>query len=136
MNYWLVKTEPGDYSWQDLVKDGTTPWDGVRNYAARLHLKAMAVGDLAFVYHSVKEKRIMGIAKVTQTYFQDPTTDDDRWVAVQLDAYKPLDNPVTLAQIKAEPDLQDILLIKISRLSVMPVSENHFNKILTMQNPD
>ncbi|MCH5597586.1 EVE domain-containing protein [Niabella ginsengisoli] len=102
MAYWLIKSEPFKYSWDQLVKDKKTVWDGVRNYAARLNLRAMKKGDLAFFYHSNEGTEIVGIAKIVKEAFQDPTTDDDRWVAVEVAPHKKLKNPVTLAQIKAE----------------------------------
>lgn len=132
MQYWLVKTEPGDYSFEDLMKDKETPWDGVRNYQARNNLKLMEPGDAVLVYHSVKQKEVVGLAKVTAAFFQDPTTDDDRWVAVQLAADKPLTHPVSLAQIKAEPSLSEIALVRNSRLSVMPLEKGEFETIIAL----
>ena len=119
--YWLVKSEPETYSWDDLVRDKRTAWTGVRNYAARLHLKAMQPGDEVFFYHSGEAKSIVGTAKVTKAAFPDTTADEDGWVAVELAAVKPLKRPVTLAQIKAEPSLKDMKLVRESRLSVSPV---------------
>jgi predicted RNA-binding protein with PUA-like domain len=130
--YWLVKTEPGNYSWDDLVNDKSTFWDGVRNYQARNFMKEMKKGDRVLVYHSVNEKRIMGIAEVIKEWYQDPTTDDDRWVAVDIQAVEPLENKVTLAQIKSEPALEKLMLVRNSRLSVMPVSFDNFHKIVEM----
>ncbi len=130
MNYWLIKSEPGAYSWDDFVKLGRDHWDGVRNYQARNNMKLMQIGDEAFFYHSVNEKQIIGIAKVVKEYYQDPTTDDDRWVVVDLVPVKKLENPVTLAQIKAEEKLEGMALIKNSRLSVMPVSKEHYQIIM------
>jgi predicted RNA-binding protein with PUA-like domain len=130
--YWLVKTEPGNYSWDDLVRDKSTFWDGVRNYQARNFMKEMKTGDKVLVYHSVNEKRIMGIALVTKPWYQDPTTDDDRWVAVDIQAVEPLENKVTLAQIKNEPALEKIILVRNSRLSVMPVSVDDYHKIIDL----
>ncbi|MCV9385749.1 EVE domain-containing protein [Reichenbachiella ulvae] len=132
MNYWLVKSEPNAYSWDDLVKLGRDHWDGVRNYAARKHMQTMSEGDHVLFYHSVKEKSIVGIAKVVREHYPDPTTDDDRWVAVDLEPVKKLEKPVTLDQIKAEKELSDMVLLKISRLSVQPVTEFEFNFILKM----
>lgn len=132
MQYWLVKTEPGNYSFEDLMKDKETPWDGVRNYQARNNLKLMEPGDAVLVYHSVKQKEVVGLAKVTSSFFQDPTTDDDRWVAVQLEVDRPLKNPVSLAQIKAEPSLSEIALVRHSRLSVMPLEKAEFEQLLSM----
>lgn len=132
MNYWIVKTEPGAYSWQDLEKDGGTPWDGVRNYQARNNLKEMKKGDLVLVYHSVKQKEVVGISKVTKEYFQDPTTEDDRWVAVQLEPIEELKNPVSLATIKGDKALQEIKLVKQSRLSVIPINKKDYDRILEL----
>ncbi|MCG8310482.1 MAG: EVE domain-containing protein [Cytophagales bacterium] len=130
MNYWLVKSEPGTYSWDDFVKLGRDHWDGVRNYQARNNMKLMKVGDEVLFYHSVNEKRIVGLAKVVKEFYQDPTTDDERWVVVDLVPVKKLDKPVTLAQIKADPSLEGIALIRHSRLSVMPIDAAHYNIIL------
>lgn len=132
MNYWLVKTEPGHYSWEQLAKDGSTAWDGVRNYQARNNLKEMQKGDLVLMYHSVGPKEVMGIAKVAKTWFQDPTTDDDRWVAVQLKRHKSLKKPVSLDTIKEVQSLQKIALIRQSRLSVMPLDADAFHTILAL----
>ena len=132
MNYWLLKTEPGAYSWDDLEKDKGTFWDGVRNYQARNNLKAMEVGDLALYYHSVNEKRVVGVAKVTKAYYQDPSTDDDRWVAVDIVPEYKLANPVGLAAIKADDRLEKMVLVNNSRLSVQPVREEEFNIILQL----
>ena len=128
-NYWLLKTEPGTYSWDDMLKDKTTFWDGVRNYQARNNLKLMKSGDIAFFYHSVNEKRIMGIAKIITEYYQDPTTDDDRWVAVDIEAIKPFKRPVTLQEIKQDDRLSEMVLVNNTRLSVQPVTEEEFNII-------
>lgn len=132
MQYWLVKTEPGNYSFDDLMKDKETPWDGVRNYQARNNLRLMQPGDAVLVYHSVHQKEVVGIAKVTASFFQDPTTGDDRWVAVQLAADRPLKHFVSLAQIKAEPVLSEIALVRHSRLSVMPLEKAEFDMIVSM----
>lgn len=132
MNYWLVKSEPFKYSWDDLVKDGSTYWDGVRNYQARNNLKAMTKGDLVLYYHSNEGKEVVGVAKVTKEFYQDPTTDDDRWVVVDVEPVNKLNNPVTLAAIKQEPRLEDIPLVTQSRLSVMPVNKKHFDTIIKM----
>jgi len=130
--HWLVKSEPFKYSWDDLVKDGSTYWDGVRNYQARNNLRAMKVGDYAFYYHSNVGKEVVGIAKVTRSAYQDPTTDDDRWVVVDVVPVKPLKTPVTLAQIKADSKLQKIPLVTHSRLSVMPLEKPDFERILEL----
>ncbi len=132
MNYWLVKSEPFKYSWEELVKDKWTYWDGVRNYAARLHMKAMKVGDLVLFYHSNEGLEVVGYAKVIKEYYQDPTTDDDRWVAMDIEAVEALKNPVTLKQIKADEKLTDMALVKISRLSVSPVTKKEFDHILKL----
>ncbi len=132
MAYWLVKSEPDAYSWQQLVKDKETSWDGVRNFAARIHLKAMKKGDEVFYYHSNEGTDIVGIAKVSKEFYQDPTTDDDRWVSVMLKPVKALKKPVTLADIKANKKLQNMALVRIGRLSVQPVSDEEWNIILEM----
>ena len=132
MNFWLVKQEPSKYSWDQFVKDKGTYWDGVRNYQARNNLQKMKKGDLLLFYHSVVGKDVRGIAKVSKEYYPDPTTDDPRWVVVDLKPVKPMSIPVTLDDIKAQPNLSDIALIKQSRLSVMPLSKNEFKTILKM----
>jgi len=132
MAYWLVKSEPDTYSWQQLVKDKETSWDGVRNYAARIHLKAMKKGDEVFYYHSNEGTDIVGIAKVSKEFYQDPTTDDDRWVSVIIKPVKALKEPVSLAEIKANKKLQNMALVRIGRLSVQPVTEEEWNIILEM----
>ncbi len=134
MNYWLVKQEPSKYSWEQFVDDGSTYWDGVRNYQARNNLKEMKKGDRVFFYHSVTGKEIKGIAQVTKEAYPDPTTDDDRWVVVDLKPVKAMKTPVTLDDIKAHPDLGSIALVKQSRLSVMPVTKKEFQVILKMGN--
>lgn len=132
MAYWLIKSEPFKYSWEQLVKDKKTVWDGVRNYAARLNLRAMKKGDLAFFYHSNEGVEIVGIAKIVKEAFQDPTTDDDRWVAVEVAPHKKLKNPVTLAQIKAEPKLADMDLVRLGRLSTQSVKPEEWDLVLKM----
>ncbi len=132
MNYWLVKSEPSAYSWDGLVKDGGTRWDGVRNYQARNNLRAMKKGDLVLYYHSGAQPEIAGVAKVAKESYQDPTTDDDRWVAVDLTPVKPLKRPVPLDDIKKEKRLSNISLIKQGRLSVMPVTKDEYDVILGM----
>ena len=132
MAYWLVKSEPSVYNWSQLVKDKKTSWDGVRNYAARLHLRAMKKGDEVFFYHSNEGTDIVGIATVSKEFYQDPTTDDERWISVELKPKKKLSNPVSLAQIKKEKKLADMALIRISRLSVQPVYEDEWNIILSL----
>lgn len=132
MNYWLMKTEPNTYSWDDLVKDGQTFWDGVRNYAARNFMKEMKVGDMAFIYHSVKERNVIGIAEIIKEHYQDPTTDDDRWVAVDIKPIRKLKNEVNLTEIKGDDRLQDMALVRIGRLSVQPVKREEFDIVLAM----
>lgn len=132
MHYWLVKSEPFVYSWEEFVQDGETCWSGVRNYLARNHLKSMHKGDLVMFYHSNEGLAVVGIAKVSKTAYPDPTIDDDRWVAVDLKPHKPLKNPVTLKTIKNEPRLKDIALIRLNRLSVIPLSEQEFDTILDL----
>jgi len=132
MNYWLAKSEPSVYSWDELVKDKKTTWDGVRNYAARIHLKAMKKGDEVLFYHSNEGMEIVGIAKVDKEAFQDPSTDDDRWVAVDLKPYKKLKKSVSLLQIKNDKRLKEMALVRIGRLSVQPVTEKEWNIIMEM----
>lgn len=132
MQYFLVKSEPFKYSWQQFIKDKGTFWDGVRNYQARNNLQAMQVGDLVLFYHSNEGKEVVGVAKVVKAAYQDPTTDDARWVAVDLEPVQELDSPVTLEQIKLEPLLQDIALVRQGRLSVMPLKQGEFDRILEM----
>jgi predicted RNA-binding protein with PUA-like domain len=131
MNYWLVKSEPSTYSWQQFLKDGKTTWDGVRNYAARLHLRAMQKGDHVFFYHSNEGLEIVGIAEVTKTAYQDPTTKED-WSAVDIKPYKTLANPVTLADMKKEKSLANMALLRIGRLSVSPVTAAEYKQIMKM----
>ncbi len=130
--HWLVKSEPSKYSWDDLVKDGSTYWDGVRNYQARNNLREMKVGDYALYYHSNEGKEVVGVAKVTRSAYPDPTTDDDRWVVVDVAPVKPLQVSVPLAQIKADPQLRKIPLVTHSRLSVMPLEKSDFERILEL----
>ena len=132
MAYWLVKSEPFTYSWDQFVMDKETFWDGVRNYAARIHLKNMKKGDMVLFYHSNEGLEIVGTAKVIKEHYQDPTTDDEAWVAVDLKAEKKLKKPVTLSQIKTDKRLSEMALIKISRLSVGPVTENEWNVIMEL----
>ncbi len=126
MAYWLVKSEPGTWSWNDQVRDGTSEWDGVRNYQASNNLKAMKIGDRAFFYHSVNEKQIVGIVEVVKEYYPDPSDESGRFGMVDFKAVKPVTKPVSLAQIKAEPRLEGIALVRQSRLSVMPISDDHW----------
>ncbi|HLO72111.1 MAG TPA: EVE domain-containing protein [Flavipsychrobacter sp.] len=132
MNYWLVKSEPFKYSWEQFVKDKKTHWDGVRNYAARNNLKAMAKGDHVLFYHSNEGLAIVGIAEVVKTAYQDPTTEDPNWVVVDLKPVKAIPNPVTLADIKATPTLKDMDLVRLSRLSVGTVKPDEYKLIMKM----
>ena len=132
MNYWLVKSEPSAYGWDQLVKDKKTTWDGVRNYAARTHLKAMKKGDEVLFYHSNEGTEIVGIAKVDKESYQDPTTEDSNWVAVDLKPYKKLKNPVSLTQVKADKRLTEMPLVRIGRLSVQPVTEKEWKIIMEL----
>ena len=132
MNYWLIKSEPFKYSWDQFSKDKKTGWDGVRNYAARNNLKAMKKGDLALFYHSNEGLCIVGIAKVVKEHYQDPTTEETAWVSVDFAPYKTLKKPVTLAEIKADKFLQNMQLVKLSRLSVSVVTQEEFDKILLL----
>ena len=129
---WLVKSEPFKYSWEQFVKDKKTFWDGVRNYQARNIIQAMKKGDEVFFYHSNEGKEIVGIAKVVKEAYQDPTTDDERWVAVDLKPVKKLKKSVTLAQLKVEKKLQNLTLVRQGRLSVSPVTEEEWNRIMEM----
>ena len=121
-NFWLVKTEPEAYSWEMLVKDGRTSWTGVRNFAARNHLRSMKKGDLVFFYHSVTDKQAVGVARVEKEAYPDPTATEGDWSCVDLVPLKPLLKPVSLDVIKSDPALKDMLIVKRSRLSVSPVS--------------
>ena len=132
MHYWLLKSEPDCFSYDDLVKKGREHWDGVRNFAARNNLKAMEVGDLGFFYHSVNEKAIVGILEVASTAYPDPTTDDPTWVCVDVIPKKKLKRPVNLKEIKENPALKDMWVVRQGRLSVTPVTEAEFNEILKM----
>lgn len=130
MNYWLVKSEPFKYSWDQLVKDKKTYWDGVRNYAARNNLRHMKKGDEVFFYHSNEGLEIIGIAMVVKEAYQDPTTDDKNWVVVDISPVKKLKKPVSLAEIKEDPQLQNMELVKNSRLSVQKVTPAEWKHIL------
>ena len=132
MAYWLIKSEPFKYSWDQFVKDGSTFWDGVRNYAARNNLRSMKKGDLAFFYHSNEGLEIVGIAKVIKESYQDPTTDEPAWLAVDFKPQKKLKKPVSLAQIKAEKSLANMALLRLGRLSVQPVLEFEWKLIMKM----
>lgn len=130
MAYWLLKTEPGHWSWEDQSRKGVEHWDGVRNYQAAANLKAMRVGDRAFFYHSVNEKRIVGIVEVVREYYPDPTDASGRFGMVDVKAVEPLPRPVTLEEIKADPRLAHLALVRQSRLSVMPVDPASWDLIL------
>ena len=132
MNYWLVKSEPSAYSWDDLVKEGKTCWSGVRNYAARLHLRNMKKGDEVFFYHSNEGTNIVGIANVLKEHYPDPTTDDERWEAVDLKPYKKLKKPVDLQTIKKDKRLSNMALVRIGRLSVQPVTDKEYEIIMKL----
>ena len=134
MARWLMKSEPEAYSWSDLVRDGGTEWDGVRNNAARLHLKAMKKGDEAFLYHSMSDKAVVGIVRITREAQPDPK--DNNWVSVRVEPVQELARPVTLAEIKAEPMLAKMELIRQSRLSVAPVRDEEWEMVLEMASAD
>lgn len=136
MKYWLIKSEPFKYSWEDFTKDGSTFWDGLRNYQARNNLIEMKKGDLCLYYHSNKGKEVVGLAEVIKEAYQDPTTEDDRWVAVDVKALEPFKKPVSLKEMKASPELENLSLIKQSRLSVCPVSKEEFDFIVGLGNKD
>jgi predicted RNA-binding protein with PUA-like domain len=130
--YWMVKSEPSAYSWSNLVSDGRTAWTGVRNFTARLNLRAMRKGDRVLFYHSVVGKEIVGISEVAAEAYPDPTAEEGDWSCVDLVPVKPLRGPVTLEKIKGNPKLKDLKLLRQSRLSVMPVTEEEFAEILRM----
>ncbi len=132
MNYWLVKSEPFKYSWEQFFKDGKTFWDGVRNYQARNNLKAMKKGDLVLFYHSNEGLNVVGIAEVVKEHYQDPTTDDKNWVVVDLKPKKTLKNPIDLSLMKSDEILKNMALVKQSRLSVCPVTKNEFDRVLQL----
>ena len=132
MKYWLVKSEPDVYGWDQFVADKKTFWDGVRNYEARNNLRAMEKGDVVLYYHSGKERQIVGTATVVKESYQDPTTEDDAWVCVDLKPGKPLANPVTLAQIKQTPSLLEMGLVRKGRISVILVTKTEFDTIMKM----
>ncbi len=133
MNYWLVKSEPGTYSWDDFVKLGKDHWDGVRNYQARNNLKAMKINDEVLFYHSGDERQVVGVAKVAGEYYQDPTTSDDRWVVVDLVPVRKLNRAIALSEVKADPRLNQISLVRNSRLSVMPLKKEEYDLILAKE---
>jgi len=132
MAHWLVKSEPSAYSWDDLLKEKQTCWSGVRNYAARLHLRNMKKGDEVLFYHSNEGTDIVGIAKVAKESYQDPTTEDDRWVAVDLKPHKKLKTPVSLATIKKDERLSEMALVRIGRLSVQPVTDTEWSAVMEL----
>ena len=133
MNYWLVKSEPSTYAWEQLLKDKKTCWDGVRNYAARIHLRAMKNGDLVFFYHSNEGMEVVGIAKVVKEAYPDPKAKkEEGWVAVDLSPHKTLKDAVSLKTIKADKKLQDIYLVRQGRLSVMPLKKEEFQRVLEL----
>ncbi len=132
MNYWLAKSEPEAYSWQQLVKDGKTAWTGVRNFTARNNLRAMKKHDLVFFYHSGDEKSVVGLARVEKEFYPDPTAEEGDWVCVDLAAIKAVNKPVSLAQIKSDKTLHDMVLVKQSRLSVSPLTKAQFERVLAL----
>ncbi len=132
MAYWLMKSEPGAWSWDDQVRDGVAEWDGVRNHQAANNMKAMKPGDRVFFYHSVNEKQVVGIAEVVKEYYPDPTDPSGRFGMVDIKALKPMTKPVTLGAIKAEPRLADLALVRQSRLSVLPVAPEEWRLICAM----
>jgi predicted RNA-binding protein with PUA-like domain len=134
--HWLAKTEPGTFSWDDLVRRGRDCWDGVRNFQARNHLAAMAPGDRVLVYHSGADRQIVGVALVVSAPYPDPTADDPRWVVVDLEPLRPLPRPVTLASVKADAALAETGLVRQSRLSVMPLDEAQFERVLELGGAD
>jgi predicted RNA-binding protein with PUA-like domain len=132
MNYWLAKSEPEAYSWQQLVKDGNTAWTGVRNFTARNNLRAMKKGDLVFFYHSGEEKSVVGLAHVAKEFYPDPTAEEGDWSCVDLAPVKPMAKPVTLAQIKGDKVLLETKLVKQGRLSVSPLTKAQFERMLEL----
>lgn len=132
MAYWLIKSEPGAWSWDDQVREGVAEWDGVRNYQAANNMKAMELGDRVFFYHSVNEKQVVGIVEVVKKYYPDPTDVSGRFGMVDIKALKPFTKPVTLAEIKAEPRLANLALVRQSRLSVLPVQAEEWQLICAM----
>jgi len=132
MSYWLIKSEPHKYSWDQFVKDKQTFWDGVRNYAARNNLRAMKKGDLAFFYHSNEGMEIVGIAKVSKEAYQDPTTEEIAWVAVDFKPFKKLKNAVSLTTIKTDKRLENMALVRLGRLSVQPVTQEEWDIVMKL----
>ncbi|MEY3194056.1 MAG: hypothetical protein RIQ78_152 [Bacteroidota bacterium] len=136
MNYWLVKSEPDVYSFEQLILDGSTRWDGVRNYQARNNLRAMKVGDICLYYHSNIGLAVVGIARVMTEYFPDPTAEKGDWSAVELVPVRPLERVVPLSEIKAHPDLQQMSLVRNGRLSVMPLTSDEYSTLITLGNTE
>jgi predicted RNA-binding protein with PUA-like domain len=136
MKFWLVKSEPEAYAWSQLVRDGQTAWTGVRNFQARNNLRAMKKGDTVFYYHSVSEKRVVGLARIAGASYPDPTAEVGEWSCVDLEPVKPLNVPVPLAAIKADPVLKDMPLVKQSRLSVTPVTTRQAARLLRLAEAD
>jgi predicted RNA-binding protein with PUA-like domain len=133
MQYWMMKTEPGEFSFEDLIRDGKTVWDGVRNFQARNNMKAMKKGDQVLIYHSVSEKALAGIAEVSREHYPDPTDNPKQdWVVVDIKPIRPLKRRITLAEIKDTPDLSGIPLIRQSRLSVMPLEKKIFDRLIAL----
>ena len=132
MNYWLIKSEPNTYSYDDLVELGVDHWDGVRNFKARNNIKEIKVGDLCLFYHSVNEKSVVGIAEVTREYYKDPTTEDHRWYVMDVRPVRKLKRPVTLAEVKADDRLANMELVRYSRLSVQRVKKEEYDIILQL----
>ena len=132
MQYWLIKSEPETYSLNVLINEKIGHWDGVRNYTARNNLKLMQLGDMCLFYHSVKKPAVVGLCKVVKEHYPDPTTDNAAWVAVDVEYHSTLKREVSLAEIKANPNLQDMALLRLSRLSVQPVTAAEFDEILKM----
>ena len=130
--YWLMKSEPFKYAWDQLVRDGSTYWDGVRNYEARNNLAAMKKGDLALYYHSNEGKQVVGVVEIVKESYPDPTTDDERWVVVEIEPRVPFREPVSLGTIKADPKLAEIQLVRRGRLSVVPLTAAEFRYILEL----
>lgn len=133
MNIWLMKTEPDTFSWDDLVKQGSSMWDGVRNYQARNNLRKMKKGDTVFIYHSVTNPGIVGLAEVIKEHYPDPTSKEGDWSVVDVKPVRKLERSISLQEIKQQPNLQNMSLVKSSRLSVQPVTKEEFNFILEME---
>ncbi|MGH8024252.1 MAG: EVE domain-containing protein [Limisphaerales bacterium] len=132
MNYWLVKSEPGAYSWAQFLKEGGTAWTGVRNFAARNHLRKMKKGDLAFFYHSGDQKSVVGLARVEKEFYRDPTAEEGDWSCVDLTPVKTIPAPLTLAQIKGDKILREMAFVKQSRLSVSPLTKTQFQRMMEL----